>query len=258
MKKFSLLLFFLYSCSLFSQELESDTEALELRGRIIFSSMNQSPINILNLTQETGTTNNEEGDFEIKVSLGDELLFSSVQYMPYKITIDEKILETEKLIVELVPSVTKLEQVRISNIDLLGYLLADVNSFEGEIVYDNQTLGFPPPSPATSIERRRMYAATSGVLGGLVNLISGRLKYLKKLEEFAQLKALVEKASRSMDEDFFVKECKIPPELIISFMYFCAEHDYFRSLVYKDQKLDLIRFFMQRAEEYRRMRGLES
>jgi hypothetical protein len=220
--------------------------------------MNQSAINILNLTQETGTTNNEEGDFKIKVNLGDELLFSSVQYMPYKITVDEEILEMEKLIVELVPSVTELEQVSISNIDLSGNLLADVNSIEGEIIYDNQTLGFPPPLPATPIETRRMYAATSGFLGGLVNLISGRLKQLKRLEEMVQLKALVEKASRSMDEDFFVKECQIPTELIISFMYFCAEEDYFKNLVHTDQKLDLTGFFIQKAEEYREMRGLEN
>jgi hypothetical protein len=253
MKKLSFLVSLLFSCALLSQEPELEI----LRGRIVFSSMNQSPINILNLTQNTGTTNDEDGDFEISVKLGDELLFSSVQYMPYRIIIDKEILKMEKMIVELVPSVTKLKQVNISNIDLSGNLVVDANSIETEIVYDNQTLGFPPPSPAIPIETRRIYTMSSGFLGAIVGAISGELKRLKRLEEAAELKFLVEKASKSLDAEFFEKECDIPEEYLISFMYFCSEDDYFKRLVNADQKLDLTEYFIRKAMEYREMKGWE-
>lgn len=256
MKKASFLIFCFFCGFLgFSQE------GTMLKGQLIFSSMNTSEINIINTTTHLGTTNNAKGEFEINASVGDELFFSSVQYEPHYVVITPEIFEKRFLKVRLVPALNELEVVTISNIDLTGNLTSDVLQVETEPYYNNNSFGMPMAAPKLSVEDRRLYAATSG--GGLIpisliiNAISGELKRLNKLKEYAELDHFIEKAAQSLPESFFVDECGIPKAYIFSFMYFCNNDESFKSLVHADEKLPLTKFFKHKAREFREYRGWE-
>lgn len=231
-----------------------------LKGQLVFSSMNTSAINIVNLSTNTGTTNNNKGEFSIAVRLGDELLFSSVQYEPYRLLITQEIYDKRWVVVKLMPALNELEAVTVSNIDLSGSLNSDMQMVAIEKYYTNVDFGLPMALPNPTVEERRIYTATTGGPGIIpltliLNAISGRLKKLQRLKEFSELDRLVEKAARSLPESFFVSECEIPKNYILSFMYFCAKEEGFENLVQADQKLTLTKFFQKKALQFRAFRG---
>lgn len=237
-------------------------EEILLKGQIIFSSLNMSEINIINLSTNFGTVNNAEGKFEITVAVGDELLFSSIQYEPKYVTINQEIFDKRWFQVKLVPAINELQPVTISNIDLSGSLVSDIELVETEPYFSNSTFGLPEPLPRLSVEDRRLYTATTGgfgiiPLGLILNAISGRLKKLKRLKDYAELDRLVESGMNSMEIDFFVSECDVPKIYVASFIYFCAENSDFRTLLNSGNELDLVKFYKEQAHLFKQKRGWE-
>ena len=117
MKHFYLLLFLLMGFLGFSQE--------QFQGQIIADSIGFTQVNIVNLTQKIGTVNNTKGEFIIDAEEGDKIMFSSVQYEPYQITVTLDILQQTDNKIYLFRLVNELEEVNISNIDLTGNLVED-------------------------------------------------------------------------------------------------------------------------------------
>lgn len=233
-------------------------EKILLKGQLIFLSMNTTPVNIVNVTKHTGTINNTKGEFEIEVELGDKLRFSSLQYEPHNMVITKEIFDRRWIRVELSPMINELEEVVISSIGLTGNLKTDIGAVAMEKYYNNESFGFPMAAPKLSVEDRRLYTASSGgAVGVLINVISGRMKLLKKLKEQAELAQLVGKASQTLEEDFFVSICGIPAEYIASFMYFCEEDPRFEKLIHQNEKLVLMEFFEKKAAFYKERRGWE-
>lgn len=227
-----------------------------LHGQLIFSSLNTAPINIVNVSTHQGTINDENGTFKIEVSLGDELLFSSLQYAAYHLSITQELIDKRWIRVEMIVGVNKLEPVTISSIDLIGNLKTDLNSVGIEKYYNNTSFGLPEPAPAPTVEERRLYTATTSIGGGvpvdmILNAISGRLKKLNKLKEYSELDQWVEKALHSMEIDFFISECGVPEKYITSFLYFCAMDEGFENKIRLNAKLILVNFFKNKAKIFK-------
>ncbi len=256
MKKIVFLLLVFYAGTVYCQE-----ETM-VKGRIIFSSLNLSEINIINLSTNFGTVNNSAGEFEIMVAVGDELLFSSVQYEPEYVLITPEIFDKRWFQVKLEPALNELQPVTISNIDLSGDLIADSQLVEEKAYFNNNSFGLPMPGPKISVEDRRIYTATTGAPGIIpldliLNVISGRLKKLKRLKSYAELDKVVDEGMNSMEKDFFVSECGIPEIYIASFMYFCAENPNFKDLLSNGRDIELVPFFKKQAALYKMKRGWE-
>ncbi|MGB8705590.1 MAG: carboxypeptidase-like regulatory domain-containing protein, partial [Gillisia sp.] len=83
--KLFLLLFFVGISSAFAQE------TIQLKGKIIADSIQGSSINIVNLSNFSGTTNASDGSFEIKASVNDTLFFSSVQFKKKQVIVSPEI-----------------------------------------------------------------------------------------------------------------------------------------------------------------------
>jgi len=69
--QFFSLLFLFIGLSVFAQERSL------LRGKVMYRDSNVINENVLNVTAELATITNEDGQFEIMVALGDELIFYS-------------------------------------------------------------------------------------------------------------------------------------------------------------------------------------
>ena len=236
------------SASAFSQE------NTLLKGKIhADSSLTDTYINIINLTQKTGTVNAPSGNFEIEVTVNDSLLFSSVQYEPVKVRISEEVLEIGFLNIWLKENVNKLAEVRISDIDLTGNLTQDLSNIP---TFTQADMGFAmsdKPLP-TSIERK-LYTA-SGVqktglvnmsLDGILNTFNGKIEMLRKAKENQELDNLVIAGMNALPEKFFMLDLEIPQSEIKNFVYFCTETSYFRSLLRKEKLLELIEFYQRKA-----------
>lgn len=231
-------------------------EGVLLKGRVISDSIAETSINIVNLTRETGTTNNSSGDFEIEVRENDSLLFSSVQYEVVELVVTSEIMEKGYVEIGLVEKTTELEEVSISNISLTGNLSNDAANIKTSTPADFG-LYMSEKAPPTSIERKlftatglRGNSVTNVSLDGILNSINGRTSMLLKAKKNEDLSFLVEKGMQALPVSFFVDELMIPEDHIKNFVYFCTENPRFSELLPEDKRFALIEYYRKKAPEF--------
>lgn len=249
MKKYILVFFFFLSVSATAQDV------ILLKGKIVSDSLDSSAINIVNLTKELGTTNNALGDFEIETSVGDTLLFSSVQYEVREIMISQEIFKTGFLRVELFYMMNELEEVSLSNISLSGNLNNDLSNIE---TFNQASVGFPmsPKTRPTSIQRK-IYTASSSSLGLIINTLNGRLKMLKKAEAMMEYESLIDLGVDIFPTEFFTDNIHIPKNKIRLFIYYCAEDPRFKNLLIQRDALEIIEYYLEKAQEFKELHKRE-
>ncbi|MFD0976226.1 hypothetical protein [Salinimicrobium gaetbulicola] len=249
--RYNLLLFFL-----FLNVAGNAQEDSLLKGQILADSLIGSSINIVNLTKEIGTTNSGSGEFEIEATVGDTLLFSSVQYEVREIVISKEILEKGFLKVELSFMMNELDEVRISNISLSGNLTADLNNIE---TFDQASVGFPMSTKPrlTSIERK-IYTASSSSLMLLVNMLNGRLKMLKRAQKNMEFENLIDLGVDIFPTEFFTDIIHVPENMIRLFVYYCGEDSRYKELMINREALPLIELYMEKAIDFRKLHNISA
>lgn len=228
-----------------------------LKGKIIADSLDGSSINIVNLSQETGTTNNRDGAFELKARLYDTIVFSSVQYVIETVIVDPEIFDNRYIAVELHKKITDLDEVHISNISLTGNLEKDLAQIE---IFDPSVTGVPVRTrrPPTSIERKLMAANAEPRAEGLINVnldriiyqVNGSMAELEKARKNEILENLVEKGIHMLPPDFFISDLKIPEKEIKNFVYYCAAKPAFLELVNEENHLKIIEMYRNKAPQF--------
>lgn len=224
----------------------------KLKGVIKADSLIGYAINIVNYTKKIGTTNDDKGYFEILCSVGDSIIFSSVQYKVLALKVTQEHLQHQNLQIKLQSIVQQLDLVRVSNVELSGNLGKDTKSIETKPFVNNKTLGLPfaDRQQPTQIERK-INTARSGILDLPINYLNGTLKKLKRIKAIEDLNLMVNKGEIALDRSFFIEDLGLPEELITDFVYYCAEDDYFEDLLENSKKLSLLEFFTEKAKAYK-------
>ncbi|MDH7445044.1 hypothetical protein [Aquimarina sp. 2201CG14-23] len=227
-------------------------QSQKLRGFIVADSLEGFAINIVNYTKKLGTTNDARGFFEIPASVHDSIIFSSVQYEVISIIVSENDLNNENLQVRLYPIVQKLDQVRVSNISLSGNINNDTKDIEVTPFVSNRSLGLPfkDRDPPTQVERR-IYTAKSGIIDRPINYLNGTLKKLKRIKAIEDLDKVIQKGKTTFNTSFFVDDLGLSENLIVDFMYYCAEDEYFENLLENSKRFSLLEFFQQKVILYK-------
>lgn len=221
---------------------------ISLEGVVMADSLGDSRINIINLSQKTGTTNLRSGEFQVDVKENDTLLFSSIQYRTVEVIITPLILKEGFLKVKLIDNINQLEEVQISNINLTGSLRQDLSQMK---IYNQNDFGFPLWSrkPLTSIEKK-LNTARGSPLITLLNTINGEIKMLKKAKEKERISMEVEKGIKAFPSDVFVEYLEIPEDQIKNFVYFCAFNMNFQNLLEGYRRLELLEYYRKKAPEF--------
>ena len=249
LKKYFIVVFLLIQNLFFGQ-----TEYL--RGEILADSLQGYAINIVNFTQKLGTTNDESGYFTIPAAINDSIIFSSVQYEIKTIVINEEHLNGIQKFY-LYPIIEQLPEVNISNITLSGDIEKDSKNVEIKPFVNNQNLGLPYKDiEQPTQEERRLYTAMSSSgfvsVDYIINLISGKIKKLKRNKRISDYEETVKKGTEAFVERFFVEDLEIPEDLIEDFIYFSSEDEKFKALLQLSSKLDLLEFLQTKAAEYKK------
>lgn len=225
-----------------------------IEGRIVADSIQNTRINILNITKNIGTTNSDLGEFKIEVQENDTLLFSSVQYENVRIKISEKNITQKFLKVVLTEKVIDLNEVNVRNISLTGNLTRDAEKIKTYNYFE----GIPTSKiPKLTSIGRKLYTARDGDIDPLLNFISGRMQMLEKAIENEQLTFDVQEGIDAIESSFFIQELEIPEEEIINFVYYCAASPTYRELIENNSYLDLIELFREKAPEFKNLREIK-
>ena len=118
-----LFLFLLVSISSFGQEIT----------RVLINGSITAPlgepvegIHIYNISSQKGTVTNETGFFEMDMAENDRLEVTALQFLSFKVIVDEGIIESRQVNIYMNPAVNQLEEVIIRPYDLAGNITVDV------------------------------------------------------------------------------------------------------------------------------------
>lgn len=227
-----------------------------LKGKVLVDSL-EAPIHIINLSSKIGTVTTSKGGFSIKVTEGDTLMVSSVQYEKREIKITPQILQKGFLEVQVAENINSLDEVRITS--LTGNLSADLDKIK---VVDNPVLGIeiPPAWPEKKVENLALNESQGQVSGGanilgLVGLLVGNpnlgsLELIKSKEPGLTKQKAYEKLRERFDNSFFTDHLHIEQAYINDFIDYTFENGLTPGLFDNQRALDLIAFLEEQSLKF--------
>lgn len=237
---------------------------LYLSGKVKDSSGFVKDIHVFNLTKKTGTFTNDYGSYNLFVSLGDTIQFTSIQHLKKQVIISKRIMQRKRLDVYLINNSIVLDEVFIKTTELLGVLTSDVNKTpidkRKEALKKNMNLSkvdwnasvkddyidekVRPPIKNTDPTMAFIGAGASAYIP---------FKYSKKLwalrRDIAFKQDLPQILLNKLGTDFFLKELKIPREKYLSFVFFCQNNN-LEKVVKQDSLITLIDYLKDESKLY--------
>ncbi len=111
-----------------------------IQGKVIYRNIDVPAANVINNTAQSSTITNDQGEFEIYAKEGDEIIFSSVQYIIRTVRVNKEILENKRLIVQINQRVRELDEVVITPDDTQKFLDLKEEQFKGfDYIADKST-----------------------------------------------------------------------------------------------------------------------
>lgn len=233
-----------------------------INGKVVAGNRSVPDVHVMNITSQRATITNALGNFSINVKLGDSLVFSAVQLERKTMVVTAALMESKTLVVYMEEQVNVLDEVVLRPFDLSGDLEIDLKNTPKEKVYVTSTLGLPNAyvKPKTLAERRLFEAVTGGgivPLNPVLNGISGRTKYLKKVLATERKYARTNRVREFYPDSLYIRVLKIPLEYIPDFMYFCEVDAEFNGIVDTRDKLKIWEFLERKSIAYRDNNGLK-
>ena len=213
--------------------------AVACHGKVNSDMSNLEGIYVINLNNENAAITDTKGYFSIKANVGDNLLFSSVQFKSV-----HKIISTEDLsnlfFVNLHPIMNELKEVVVKRPSVSA-----------------ESLGIIPYGQKKYTPAERKYAAASSGrlnpmgLDPLLNYFSGRTAMLKKELEVEKKEGYLVQLENLFDKNHYVNILHIPSDYVKGFLYFAVENPKF-TRVLKTKNRTSIEFLMSElAVEYK-------
>lgn len=236
--KFKLLIFFLiFQVIAFAQD------RIPIKGRLIYRNVNVVAANVVNITAQINTITDGEGAFEIPVKTGDEVVFSSVQYMIRTVEITPEIIQKNRLIITVNEKINALEEVVITPDDAEKFLNLKEEEFKG---FDYER------DKSTRLENT---IVRQGQLNNGLNLINvakliARIVSNKTEEEKRNLKPS-EVLSYVFDISFFKSDLELRDDQIVGFLEHIDDNLPSQKLLNQSQQFQLIDYLIMQSKKYR-------
>ena len=236
--KFKLLIFFfIFQFVAFAQD------RISIKGRLIYRNVNVVAANVVNITAQINTITDGEGAFEIPVKTGDEVVFSSVQYMIRTVEITPEIIQKNRLIITVNEKINALEEVVITPDDAEKFLNLKEEEFKG---FDYER------DKSTRLDNT---IVRQGQLNNGLNLINvaklvAKIISNKTEEEKRNLKPS-EIIRYVFDNSFFENDLELRDDQIIGFLEHIDDNLPSSKLLNKSQQFQLIDYLIMQSKNYR-------
>lgn len=218
-----------------------------LRGQVLYRNVNVPNQNVINVQTETATITNERGEFGISVKVGDELVFTAVNYQMMVVKITPEILDNKRLVVEVNEKVTELDEVVVTPENQEKFLqVTNRELMLKEYEYETDR--------STGVENISLSKSDRGMRDGLnfVNIFKALLMATKGNDDGVEREPLkVSEVLRQVyDDEFFVVDLKLPQDKIDDFLLYCDAQLPGRELLQKRNEFQLIDFLVTKSKEY--------
>lgn len=237
------LLFTLFFLTAFFTSAQDDGR-VQLRGQVLYRGNNVVNENVINSTSEMATITNEDGQFNIRAKVGDQLVFTAVNYQLEIIKVTEEILANKRLVVEVTEKVTALDEVVVSPENQEKFIALQNEEFKRVEYEIDRTSGVENIAETQTVRGMR-----DGI--NFVNIFKAIFKAQNQGEEERPPLKMSEVLRQVYDDEFFVVDLKLPQESINAFLFYCDEHVESKDLLKKENEFQLIDFLVTQSKAYR-------
>ena len=214
-----------------------------LKGQLLYKNTKVVAANVVNNTAQTNTITDSEGAFEIDVLLGDEIIFSSVQYRIRSIKITEDILSKNRLVVSVNENINELKEVVVTTDDVEKFLDLKEEEFKG----------FDYEKDKSSKLVNKAYnnrQLSDGIDFVNIAKLLARALGNKSSDEQMRMKPS-EILPLVFEDDFFAVDLGLDKSQVISFLEFIDNRMKTGELLKKDKEFQLIDFLINESKEFK-------
>jgi hypothetical protein len=218
-----------------------------LRGTVLYRNSVVPNENVINTTAQQATITNERGQFAIPVKEGDELVFMALNYQLEMVKITADIIKNNRLVVEVTEKVTQLDEVVVSPEDQEEFIRLSNEDFKGFDYDTDETSDVVNIAEDPTVRGMQYGLNFVSIFKLLASAIEG-----DKKQEVPPLK-VSEVLRQVYDDNFFVRDLKIPQEQIDAFLVYCDNQLPPRTLLRKENEFQLIDFLVTQSEAFRKI-----
>ena len=214
-----------------------------IKGRLLYKNTSVVAANVINNTDQSTTITDENGEFEIYVAQGDEVIFSSVQYKIRSVIISDEILAKNRLVVSVNENINELKEVVVTSEDVEKYLDLIEEQFKG---FDYERDKSSQIVNRLSDDR----LMTNGIDFVNIAKLIGKAFANKTKEEQMKLKPS-EVLPYVFDTNFFEKDLELPKDQVIGFLEYLDTQMKSGNLLKQSKQFQLIDFLINKRKEYK-------
>ena len=213
-----------------------------IKGQLIYRNHNVVAANVVNNTAQLNTITDAEGAFEIPVALGDEVVFSSVQYLIRTVEITPEILKKNRLIITVNEKINALEEVVVTPENTEKFLDLKEEEFE---LYDYNK------DKSTKLENT---IVTQGQLRNGLNIINIAKLIAKAVSNKSQQDKQKLKPSEILtyvfSDEFFVNDLALKNDQVTGFLEHIDKNLPSQQLLKTGQQFQLIDYLISESQKY--------
>ncbi|NND78276.1 MAG: hypothetical protein HKN53_00085 [Maribacter sp.] len=220
-----------------------DDDRSYLRGQVLYRNAFVPNENVINTTSEFATITNNKGEFLIKVKVGDELVFTAVNYQLQIVIITEEIIRRGRLVVEVKEKVTQLDEVVVTPEEQEKFLEVKNEEFK-DFEYEADR--------STEVENIAMPEITRGMKDGInfVNIFKALAKANTTADETRAPLKMSQVMRQVYEDEFFVSDLHLPQDQIDAFLIYCDSKMPTQTLLRKENEFQLIDFLVTHSKTF--------
>ncbi len=239
MRNFYLLIFVLFiSISSLAQE-----KRKRISGTLLYRNTAVIAANVVNNTAQQNTITDSDGNFELPMRVGDEIIFSSVQYKITTVKVTPEILQKSRMVIALNERVNELDEIVVTPENTEKFLDLKKEEFKKvDYVQDK----------STKVENRLTDDRQFEYGLNFINIAKLLVKALKDKSPQERLTLTPSKILPYVLEDsFFTQDLELPQDQVVGFLEHLDKTMPSDRLLKKDMEFQLIEYLYQASEKYK-------
>ena len=222
----------------FSQE-----KRVILRGKLMYRNSNVIAANVINNSNQNNTITDTNGEFEILAGVGDEIIFSSVEFKIRTVRISKEIIKKNRLVVEVNEKVNFLDEVVISPENTDKFLDLKEEEFKKVDYIDDKSTSVDNEI----IRQNQLYRGIN-----IVNVAKLLAKVVKESKMEKEIKISPSKALPLVfDKKFFIDDLGLKNFEIITFLELMDNKQEIKSLLKKNKEFELIEYLFNESKKFK-------
>tara|TARA_B100001059_G_scaffold49011_1_gene42089 strand:+ start:3637 stop:4359 length:723 start_codon:yes stop_codon:yes gene_type:complete len=214
-----------------------------LNGKLLYRDNNVIAANVINNSTQFNTITDSDGEFQIEVAKGDEIIFSSVEFKFKTIFITEEILNKNRLVVNITERVNILDEIVISPENTDKFLDLKEEEFKGyDYVQDKST-----KLDNSILKQGQLYNGINFI--NVAKLISKLVLSSSEEEKKNLIPSKV--LPYVFENEFFINDLGLEQEQVIDFMLYLDEKLTTNKLLQKSKQFLLIDFLYKAVEDFK-------